>query len=208
MEGTENVGEDEVDNYILNSQNDPDTRLDPRSYKESPEVEKTNVVSQHVNIIEEEDESAEDDYELRRREKGKNVEESRHTQSPTTIRSPRIHSTLVSSDTEKLQELTITDSKSLSSTPSSSSPKPTLSMSQHILLFLGRKKFNVLAQHLQEVMEESLPNMVDDRIKELTKTQVPIYVAQGLIIERQHSQADVAKMITDAIQQELKNLRA
>ncbi|GJW42585.1 hypothetical protein Tco_0071384 [Tanacetum coccineum] len=27
-----------------------------------------------------------------------------------------------------------------------------------------RNKFNVLAQHLQEVMEESLPKMVDDRI--------------------------------------------
>nr|GEZ92729.1 hypothetical protein [Tanacetum cinerariifolium] len=31
--------------------------------------------------------------------------------------------------------------------------------------FLARKKFNVLAQHFQEVMEESLPNMVDDRVK-------------------------------------------
>ncbi|GJZ24440.1 hypothetical protein Tco_0561899 [Tanacetum coccineum] len=55
-------------------------------------------------------------------------------------------------------------------------------------------------------MEESLPNMVDERIKELTKTQVPIYVAQSLIMERQHSQADVAKMIADALQQERENL--
>ncbi|GJZ66487.1 hypothetical protein Tco_0623183 [Tanacetum coccineum] len=45
--------------------------------------------------------SAEDDYKLKRREKGKHVEEIRHTPSPTTIRSPRIQSTLVSSDTEK-----------------------------------------------------------------------------------------------------------
>ncbi|GJV28123.1 hypothetical protein Tco_1384571 [Tanacetum coccineum] len=57
-------------------------------------------------------------------------------------------------------------------------------------------------------MEESLPKMVDTRVKELTKTQVPIYVAQGLIMERQQSQADVAKMIADAIQQERENLRA
>nr|GEW91796.1 hypothetical protein [Tanacetum cinerariifolium] len=40
---------------------------------------------------------------------------------------------------------------------------------------LARKKFNVLAQHLQEVVEEVLPKMVDDRVKELTKTQVPLY---------------------------------
>ncbi|GKC21125.1 hypothetical protein Tco_1023275 [Tanacetum coccineum] len=38
-----------------------------------------------------------------------------------------------------------------------------------------RKKSNVLAQHLQEIMEDSLPKMVDDRVKELTKTQVPVY---------------------------------
>nr|GEX56178.1 hypothetical protein [Tanacetum cinerariifolium] len=80
--------------------------------------------------------------------------------------------------------------------------------------FMPRKKFNVLAQHLQEIMEESLPIMIDDRVKELTKTQVPVYVAHGLILERQQNQAVVvkmianAKMIADAIQQERKNLRA
>nr|GEZ52646.1 hypothetical protein [Tanacetum cinerariifolium] len=128
----------------LENQNDPDTSLDPESYKKSPEVEKTVVVSQPVNVIKEEDESTKDDYEFRRREKGKNVEESRHTPSLTTIRYPRIHSTLTR--------------------------------------FLARKKFNVLAQHLQEVMEEELPNMVDD-----------------------HSQSDVAKMIANATQQEREN---
>ncbi|GJZ49736.1 hypothetical protein Tco_0603926 [Tanacetum coccineum] len=53
--------------------------------------------------------------------------------------------------------------------------------------FKPRKKFYDLAQHLQEVMEESLPKMVDTRIKALTKTQ-----------------SDVA----DAIQQECENLWA
>ncbi|GKC42684.1 hypothetical protein Tco_1060406 [Tanacetum coccineum] len=162
---------------------------------------KENVEKVEEHLINEEIEKL-DDYELRRRENGKEVEETRNTPPPTPTRSTRNYSTLISSDTKKLQELTITDPKPSSSTPSSSSPKPTLSM------FLARKKFNVLAQHLQEVMEESLPNMVDDRVKELTKTQVPIYVAQGLIIERQQSQADVTKMIADAIQQEHENLRA
>ncbi|GJT41814.1 hypothetical protein Tco_0941679 [Tanacetum coccineum] len=241
VEGTENVENVEVDNSISYSQNDPGTGLEPRSNKESPKVEKTADVSQLVNVIEEEDESVEDDYELRRREKWKEVEETRNTPPPTPTRSTRIHSTLISSDTEKLQELTVTDPKPSSSTPSSSSPKPTLSMSKHILSlfkpktgrfkryksffdelqgrcdylfehlktrFMPRKKFHVLAQHLQEVMEESLPKMVDARVKELTKTQVPIYVAHGLIMERQQSQADVAKMIADAIQQERENLRA
>ncbi|GJV81448.1 hypothetical protein Tco_1517318 [Tanacetum coccineum] len=57
-------------------------------------------------------------------------------------------------------------------------------------------------------LEELLPNMVDDRVKELTKTQVLLYVAEGLILERKQNQADVAKMIADAIQQEGENLQA
>ncbi|GJV60578.1 hypothetical protein Tco_1466678 [Tanacetum coccineum] len=47
-------------------------------------------------------------YDLKRREKWKNVEETRNSPIPTPIRSLRIHTNLVSSDTEKLQELTDT----------------------------------------------------------------------------------------------------
>nr|GEW37435.1 retrovirus-related Pol polyprotein from transposon TNT 1-94 [Tanacetum cinerariifolium] len=45
----------------------------------------------------------------------------------------------------------------------------------------------------------SLPKMVDDRIKGILKTQVSIYVAQGLIMERQHSQVEMAKMIAEEL---------
>ncbi|GJV77174.1 hypothetical protein Tco_1508758 [Tanacetum coccineum] len=41
-----------------------------------------------------------------------------------------------------------------------------------------------------------------------SKKQVPLYVAEGIILEREKSQADVAKMIAKAIQQECKNLRS
>ncbi|GJU04476.1 hypothetical protein Tco_1120906, partial [Tanacetum coccineum] len=186
VERTANVGADEVDSSIL-TQNDPRTRFELKSNKESLEVEITAEV-QPVNVNKEEEELVEDDYELKR--KGKREEY-----------------------TEKLQELTINDQPPSSSTPSSSSPKPNLSASQHILSlfkpktrhfkcyksffdelqgryrylfeylktrFMQRKKFHELAQHLQE----------------------------GLIMERQQSQADVAKMIADAIQQERENLCA
>ncbi|GKD87830.1 hypothetical protein Tco_1358984 [Tanacetum coccineum] len=49
VEGSENI--DELVSSNLNTQNDPDTRSDPRSYKESLKVEKT-VDVQHVNVIE------------------------------------------------------------------------------------------------------------------------------------------------------------
>nr|GEU42769.1 hypothetical protein [Tanacetum cinerariifolium] len=116
MEGTENV--DEPVSSILNSQNDPGTSK-------------------------EEKDSAKDDYELRRRVKGKHLEESRNTPSPTPIRSHRIHFTLISSNTEKLHELTVTDSKPLYSTPSSSSPKlkPSYSLQPKTGRFKGYKSF-------------------------------------------------------------------
>ncbi|GJR61173.1 putative reverse transcriptase domain-containing protein [Tanacetum coccineum] len=105
---------------------DPNTRLESRSDKESPEVEKIADISQPMNVIKEEEESAEDDYGLRRREKGKYVEEIRITPSLIKIRSPRIPTNLVSLDTKKLHELTKTDTLPSSFTPSSSSPKSKL----------------------------------------------------------------------------------
>ncbi|GJV19526.1 retrovirus-related pol polyprotein from transposon TNT 1-94 [Tanacetum coccineum] len=225
VEGAENVEKVEVHSSTIrqdDTQTIPSTRLEPRSNKESPEMEITAEV-QPVNINEEEEESTEDDYELKRREKGKHVEGSRSTPSPTTIRFPRTHSTLISLDTEKLQEFTKANPKPSSSTPSSFSSKSNITTTNRLLSlfkpkpgcfkryrsffdelqgrysylfehlktrFMPRKKFNVLAQNLQEIMEESLLIMVDDRVKELTKTQVPVYVAQGLIMERQQSQAD------------------
>ncbi|GKB92535.1 hypothetical protein Tco_0964807 [Tanacetum coccineum] len=196
-------------------------------------------ISQPMNVIEEEEESAKDDYELRRREKGKHVEEIRNTPSPTTIRSPRIPTNLVSSDTEKFQELTKTDTIPSSSTPSSSSSK--LSATNRLLYlfksksgrvkryksffdeiqgkygylfgnlttkFMRRRKFNALARHLQDIMMESFPKMVDERIKKIIQTQVPLHVAQGIILEREKSQTEVAKMIADAIQQERENFQS
>ncbi|GJX77765.1 hypothetical protein Tco_0324576 [Tanacetum coccineum] len=74
--------------------------------------------------------------------------------------------------------------------------------------FMPRRKFNELARHLQDIMMESLPKMVDERIKKILQTQVPLHVAQGIILEREKSQAEVAKMIADAIQQERENFRS
>ncbi|GKC01388.1 hypothetical protein Tco_0987524 [Tanacetum coccineum] len=152
VEGSENVIDDS-----LPPRNDepqiPGTRLEPMSDKESPEVEITNDeeveitnVVIPVNVNEEDDEITDEVYELKRREKGKIVEESRSTPFPTPIRSPRTHTNLVSSDTKKLQELT----------------RDFCQGSHHIL-----------ADHLQEVMVESLPTMVDTHIKEQVKKQVP-----------------------------------
>ncbi|GKE96480.1 hypothetical protein Tco_1581335, partial [Tanacetum coccineum] len=95
---------------------------------------------------------------LKRREKGKIVEEPRSTPSPTPIRSLKIHTDLVSSDTKKLQKLTGRYGY----------------LFEHLRAkFLSRKSFDTLVDHLQEVMVESLPTMVDKHIKEQVEKQVP-----------------------------------
>ncbi|GKA33707.1 hypothetical protein Tco_0720136 [Tanacetum coccineum] len=73
---------------------------------------------------------------------------------------------------------------------------------------MPRTKFNALARHLQDIIVESLPKMVDERIKKILQTQVPLHVAQRIILEREKIQVEVAKMIVDAIQQERENFRS
>ncbi|GJZ04105.1 hypothetical protein Tco_0537380 [Tanacetum coccineum] len=191
-------------------QNVPGTRLEPKSDKESLEVEITDVVPP-INVNDEEEETTDDDYELKRRDKGNEITESRNTPSLITIRSPRIHSTLISLDTEKLQELTVNDPTPSSSTSSSSSPSHNLSVANQLLsLFKAKprrfKRYKSFFQELQEIMMEAMPKLVDECIKKILQTQVPLHVAQGLILEREKSQADVKKMISDAIQKERENL--
>ncbi|GJT24524.1 hypothetical protein Tco_0894461 [Tanacetum coccineum] len=129
------------------------SRLGARSDKESPEVEITNDeeveitnVVIPVNVNEEEDEITNEVYELKRREKVKIIEESRSIPFPTPIRSPRIH-TDIGRYTYLFEHLKAR--------------------------FMSRKSFDTLADHLQEVMVESLPIMVDTHIKEKVKKQVP-----------------------------------
>ncbi|GJW07039.1 zinc finger, CCHC-type containing protein [Tanacetum coccineum] len=148
---------------LMDDQNIPNISLEPRSDKESPE----------------------------RREKGKIIEESRSTPSPTPIRSPRIHTDLVSLDTEKLQELTETDT---TPTPSSSLLNTKLSTTNRLLSLFKAKpaRFKRYKNFFQEVMVESIPTMVDKHIQEKVekqvpeqvKVQVPVYVAKGLLLER------------------------
>ncbi|GKE41775.1 hypothetical protein Tco_1469059 [Tanacetum coccineum] len=59
--------------------------------------------------------------------------------------------------------------------------------------FMPRKSFDTLADNLHDVMVETLPTMVDKHIKDQVMKQVPeqvrnkvlVYVAEGLILERQ-----------------------
>ncbi|GJQ96054.1 hypothetical protein Tco_0007193 [Tanacetum coccineum] len=141
VEGTENV----IDDSSIpknDDQNIPDTRLEPRSNKESPkveitndeEVEITNVVIP-INVNKQEEEITDEVYELKRRRK-EDCRGSLGVHIPHIIRSPRIHTDLVSLDTEKLQELTVNDT---TLTPLSSSLNTKLSTTNRLLSLFDAK---------------------------------------------------------------------
>ncbi|GJR81928.1 hypothetical protein Tco_0152713 [Tanacetum coccineum] len=214
VDGQENV----VDDSSIprnDESNIPSTRIEPRSNKESPEMEITeeveitketpvvditNVVIP-VNVNDKDEEITDEVYELKRREKGKIVEETRNSPIPTPIRSPRIHTNLISSNTEKLQELMDTHTTS----PSSSTHTKLSKMNRLLSLFktkptrfkryksfyqelqgrygylfahlrarfMPRKSFDTPADNLHDVMVETLPTMVDKHIKVQVMKQVP-----------------------------------
>ncbi|GJY41304.1 hypothetical protein Tco_0428574 [Tanacetum coccineum] len=140
----------------------------------------------------------------RRRAKGKNVEESRISPIPSPTRSSRNLSTLVSSDTEKLQELTVTHP-----TPSSGSFAPKLTKTNRLLSlikakpnrfkryktffhelqgrygylfahlkkrFMPRTSSDQLTDNLHDVMMETLPSLVKEKVTEQVKKEVPVQV--------------------------------
>ncbi|GJW93536.1 hypothetical protein Tco_0173208 [Tanacetum coccineum] len=223
VDGQENIVDDS--SIPRNDEpNIPGTRIEPRSNKESPEVEITkdkeveitNVVIP-VNVNDDDEEITDEVYELKRREKGKLVEETRNSPISTPIRSPRIHTNLVSSDTEKLQELTDTShTTSLSISPHKKLAKTNRLLSlfktkptrfkryksffhelqgrygylfAHLRArFMPRKSFDTLADNLHDVMVETLPAMVDKHINGSKCEQ-----------ERGNIQAQISTQIENAI---------
>ncbi|GJT84998.1 retrovirus-related pol polyprotein from transposon TNT 1-94 [Tanacetum coccineum] len=135
--------------------------------KDIPMVDVTNIVIP-VNVDDEEDEITDEVFKLRRRVKRKNVEENYISPIPSPTRSPRNLSTLVSSDTEKLQELTVTQP-----TPSS------------------------------EVMEQ-----VKKEVPAQVRDQVPVYLEEGLILERKTTKEETKRLISKAILQERGRMQA
>ncbi|GJZ62350.1 hypothetical protein Tco_0618487 [Tanacetum coccineum] len=111
------------------------------------EVEITNVVIP-VNVNDDDEEITDEVYELKRREKGKLIEETRNSPIPTPIRSPRIHTNLLQGCYGYL-------------------------FAHLRARFMPRKSFDTLADNLHDVMVETLPDMDDKHIKEQVVKQVP-----------------------------------
>nr|GEW33438.1 hypothetical protein [Tanacetum cinerariifolium] len=165
----------------------------------------------------EEEETVRDEFELKRRIKGK---ETLQVLTVTTEDAPS------SANKEKIKELMVTAPSPSSSTPSSSLPKPKtgcfkrckncihqmcgcygLLFGHLTKTFMLKKNFNELFEMQYQALKEMLPSMVNREVNKIAKITIPIYVVEGLLLETQQIQDDVAAMIDEAIQKEHKNLR-
>ncbi|GJT28936.1 retrovirus-related pol polyprotein from transposon TNT 1-94 [Tanacetum coccineum] len=169
----------------------PGTRIEPRSDKESPEVEivqekdeetskdtevEPNIVIP-VNVDDEEDEITDEVFEL--------------------------------GEGEREDELTVTHS-----TPSSGSSVSKITKTNqkiHATEFSDQ-----LADNLHDVMMETLPSLVKEKVTEQVekevpaqvRDQVPVYLAKGLIMERKTTKEETERLISKAILQERGRMQA
>ncbi|GJZ08152.1 hypothetical protein Tco_0542435 [Tanacetum coccineum] len=171
------------------------TRLDPKSDKESTEVEITIVVTP-ININEEEEETTDDGYELRQREKGKQeLTKNDLTPSSSTPSSSPPKSKL--SATNRLLSIFKAKPGHLRHYKSFFQELQGRYgyLFEHLSTkFMPRWKFNKVAHRLQEIILDSLPKLVDDHILIFLKKQVPLYVQ-----ERENLHSEISSQVNDAI---------
>ncbi|GJW53594.1 hypothetical protein Tco_0097679 [Tanacetum coccineum] len=229
VDGQENI----VDDSSIHRNDEPNipgTRIQPRRNKESLEVEITkdkevditketlvveitNVVIP-VNVNDDDEEITDEVYELKRREKGKLVLwNTPHTTSSSSSPHKKLAKTNRLLSLFKTKPTRFKRYKSLFHELQGHYGY----LFAHLRArFMQRKSFNTLADNLHDVMVETLPTMVDKHIKEQVMKQVPeqvrnqvlVYVAEGLILERQKAKEETERLIAKAILQERGNIQA
>nr|GEZ69667.1 hypothetical protein [Tanacetum cinerariifolium] len=156
------------------------------SHKERPAVAKS---TDFINIDDKEEELAGDALE---RKKRKGIVEIKDTPPPILIRSPRTHTTPLSSNKEKLQELTISDPTPSSSKSTTSSPKlKQYQVKQYKSMFykisrqygymfrhlkqsfMPRKDFSDINKGVHATLKEVVPKMVDQNTNDFMKNNLP-----------------------------------
>ncbi|GJS82114.1 hypothetical protein Tco_0748655 [Tanacetum coccineum] len=72
---------------------------------------------------------------------------------------------------------------------------------------MTRKNFHTLSENLHTTLKEVLPSMVNTEVNKIAKITSQVYFSQGLLLDKQKTQVDVATQIAEAIQKERENLR-
>ncbi|GJY83412.1 hypothetical protein Tco_0496788 [Tanacetum coccineum] len=169
-------------------QEDPDTRIDPKSHKESLEAEKVGRL------------------------------EIRDTLLATPTRSPRTESLSLDKDKLKeLMASKISSSSSNPTSHRTRHIQGAIAhmsrrhgyMLQHMRKsFMHRHDMNNLVNKLEEILREVVPKMVDNTIDQNMQENLPWLVKKALRQERENAKAELASMVADAMKKEQERTRA
>ncbi|GKA09660.1 hypothetical protein Tco_0688991 [Tanacetum coccineum] len=170
LEGVKNVDIDAFMNDVLNSQEDPDIRIEPRSDKKSPEAKKdADMVTTTNDDVEEE--SAGDEFELKMKENGNDAPSS--------------------ANKEKLKELMVTNPS-----PSSSTPKPrTFQVIQEFHSVDGWSLWST--RLLRQLFQYML--LKDYYWTKKTQADVAVMIVEAIQKERDNLHAEVISQVNDDI---------
>ncbi|GKB16259.1 hypothetical protein Tco_0850182 [Tanacetum coccineum] len=74
--------------------------------------------------------------------------------------------------------------------------------------FMPRKDFTEMENTVKLTMKKVVPLMVDKRVNNIAKKIVPLYVAEGLLLDTQKAQTDIVALVTETVKKERENIRA
>ncbi|GJU55194.1 hypothetical protein Tco_1228908 [Tanacetum coccineum] len=214
---------EEIEKLVEESENEKEEET-----TKDTEVEQNIIIP--VNVDDEEDEITDEVFNLRRRAKGKNerslwispiLHQLDHLESLYS-RSSRSDSFLCTKVSQKQSDFYHDQFKTKSIQRYKTSFHE-ITRNDMVYLFAHLKKrfmprtsSDQLADNLHDVMMETLPSLVKEKVTEQVKkevhvqvrNQVPVYLAEGLIMERKLTKEETERLISKAILQERGHMQA
>nr|GEX64309.1 hypothetical protein [Tanacetum cinerariifolium] len=65
--------------------------------------------------------------------------------------------------------------------------------------FIPRKDFNKMADAIKSTIKKVIPSMVDKKVNKIAKKLVSLYVAEGLLLDKQKAQTDIVSLVAKAV---------
>ncbi|GJZ30342.1 hypothetical protein Tco_0575389 [Tanacetum coccineum] len=212
VEGDEETNANTFVDEILNNQEDPDTRIEPGSHKESLEVEK----STDLMIIDEkeEEESVKDAL---RRKKGKDIEEIKDTPPPQPLNPLGLILILYLRIRKNLRNWQLLNphhhhpitlrSKHFKSILARMSRRCSYMFRHLKTSFMPRKYMDAISNVVHDTLKKVVPPMVDKITNDNVKKNRPKVVAEAIRLEREKVKADISTIVAKAVRKEQERTR-
>ncbi|GJU86605.1 hypothetical protein Tco_1294151 [Tanacetum coccineum] len=186
VEGNDDVDENQFVDEILNSQEDPNTRIEHESHKERPEVEKS--VELMIINKEEEEESVEDTL---RRKKWKELKKLTASKPSSSLPKPKIER-----------------SKFFKGILARMSRRYDYMFRHMRQSFMPKKDMEAISDAVHHTLKKVVPPLVDKTTNDIVKKNLPKVVAEAIRLERKKVKDDIAAIVVNVVKKERESIRA